>query len=101
MDANKYRDIFDVNMKKISDINCDEAKFMEKLNNYNNEEGVLTTESAVSFAYVTSIDMSIQFMWEIFNDIINSEDFKKDLFDEMIKQAKEEYKRTGKNPFEL
>lgn len=101
MKTEKYLEIFDQCYDHIRENDCQEDAFMEKMQRYSDGKENLNLQQMIAFSYVEAFRNAKELFKDCFDKIINSEEFKEDFFEEMIKQSKEYQKRTGKNPFEL
>lgn len=94
-------------IKKIIEETFDQVneKYLEYMNNEEWEKSF--DESGKKFPEIIgsmasrAMDDSLIFTKNVLIRLLESEDFKRELFKDMMKQAEEEKKRTGKNPFDL
>ncbi len=105
MSKEKISKIFEETYCQIREKDNDEEQVMEKISFYCNENGKMSLENMVAFAYLEGIKTSIRFMGEFLNNVIDSEElqeeFRKEMFQDVMKEAQEQMKKTGKNPFDF
>lgn len=57
------------------------------------------TVELMTFFYLEAVTDATEFMWSVAKKILDSEEFKKNIFEEMMKQAKEHQNKTGNSVF--
>lgn len=80
----------------------DRKKFTERWYEENEKGGNRAgIESEIAYAYSESLLNAIEYTKATMIKLFNSEDFKRELFNDMMEQAKKEAQRTQENPLEV
>lgn len=58
-------------------------------------------ESEIAYAYSEALRNAIEYTKSAVIKLFDSDDFKRELFNDMLEQAKKEQQRTQRNPFEV
>lgn len=74
-----------------------EENGVKKFTKYNGLDNLQT----FSMMYTDIFLDSTRFMHRVFEKLMDSDDFKRELFNDMMNQTKDEAKRTQRNPFEI
>lgn len=78
----------------------DRGKFTERWYKEKEKGGnIAGIESEIAYAYSEALHNAIEYTKTAVIKLFDSDDFKRELFNDMIEQAKKEQQRTGKEPF--
>lgn len=98
MNKDTAKNVFIEVYNESKDFLTDENKFNEKFKKY---QGTLIGTEVASELYTDTLFDCTKFIWEVLKRLMDSDDFKRELFNDMMEQAKDEAKRTQRNPFEV
>lgn len=93
--------IFEETLAEMQNSECDENRFMEKISHYIGEDGRIDFNNAIVFSYIEGFKTSAEYMLEVMDKVLNSEEFKQAIFQDVMDKAQEEYHRTNTNPFDM